>query len=142
MAVFLAVCFIFPNGQDLRPELGEGENIFQKLCIMLYDSDTSTNILPSLHCYNAVVCCIALLRDKAVKSRRVLCVFFVVLTISIMMATLFLKQHTIIDVVAAILLNYFAYMMFYRLGLLSKFYSAVERWENVGTRRTGRKYRA
>lgn len=133
MAVFLAVCFIFPNGQDLRPDLGEGENIFQKMCIMLYSSDTSTNILPSLHCYNAVVCCITLLREKKINSHKLLSAFFVVFTISIMLATLFLKQHTIIDVIAAVLLNYIAYMLFYKFGILEKFYTVIVKWENIGS---------
>ena len=36
------------------------------------------------------------------------------LTILIVMATVFLKQHTLVDVVAAFALNVFCYQMFYK----------------------------
>ena len=42
--------WILPNGQDLRLESFDRENIFTDLISMLWASDTNTNVLPSMHC--------------------------------------------------------------------------------------------
>lgn len=51
MTVFLLVSFLYPNGHELRPAL-ELENVFQKAVWLLYQADTPTNILPSVHVFN------------------------------------------------------------------------------------------
>lgn len=104
MIVFLVISFIYPNGQNLRPALSGG-NIFRQMVIHLYETDTATNILPSLHVFYSTVCCIALVRNESIKKNRLLKMFIYVLTISIILSTMFLKQHSIIDVVMALLMN-------------------------------------
>ena len=54
MIVFIIISYIYPNGQNLRPVLN-GDNIFERLVMNLYETDTSTNILPSLHVFHSVV---------------------------------------------------------------------------------------
>lgn len=140
MGCFLLISLFFPNGQDLRPQLGAGENIFQKMCIMLYSTDTSTNVLPSLHCYNAVVCGYALLSDKKTRSILPLAIFTAVLTVSIILSTMFLKQHTVIDVIAALFLNYIAYFLFTKERLTERILRANDNYPYVGGRHSdGRK---
>jgi len=112
MIVFLFISYVYPNGQNLRPDLA-GQNIFEKMVMDLYQTDTATNILPSLHVFYSVVCCIALIRNDRIKGSRFMIVSTYLLTISIVLATMFLKQHSIIDVVMALTMNGVCYYLFY-----------------------------
>ena len=113
MTLFLVVSYFYPNGQDLRPHL-EGNGFFINLVRHLYRIDTPTNILPSIHVFNSVACCIAILRHKQFKHPYPVKLFILVLSVSIILATVFLKQHTLIDVFSAFALNIIAYQMFYK----------------------------
>ena len=112
MIVFLIISYIYPNGQNLRPAL-DGSNIFEKLVMNLYHTDTSTNILPSLHVFYSVVCCIALVKNEKVRSSKGITAFTYLLTFSIILSTMFLKQHSIIDVVMALTMNGVCFYLFY-----------------------------
>lgn len=113
MTLFLIISYVYPNGQDLRPAL-TGDGVFIRLVRHLYRIDTPTNILPSIHVFNSVACCTAIFRHAEFQKHRALLGGTLLLTILIVMATVFLKQHTLLDVVAAFLLNIFCYQMFYK----------------------------
>ncbi len=110
--VFLIISVLFPNGQNLRPMLA-GDNVFQQLVLRLYRTDTSTNIFPSVHVFNSVACCSAVLRNQRLRSLPVVSGSTVVLTVSIILATVFLKQHTVVDVFGALVLNTVSDRLFY-----------------------------
>lgn len=111
--VFLIVSLVYPNAQDLRPELS-GDGIFEKLVQLIYMVDTPTNILPSLHVFYAVACCIALLKTTFRKYGKEIKCGIVILTVLIILSTMFLKQHSVVDVVMALVLNVLFYVLFYR----------------------------
>lgn len=113
MIVFLIISYIYPNGQNLRPAL-DGSNIFERLVMNLYKTDTSTNILPSLHVFHSVSCCIALVRNDKIRQNRMVTAFIYILTIAIVLSTMFLKQHSIIDVVMALIMNGVCFYLFYK----------------------------
>lgn len=104
MSVFLLISYIYPNGQDLRPAF-TGDNIFGQMVAHLYQTDTPTNILPSLHVYNSVACCIAITNNQACRKNKFILTGTWLLTISIVLSTMFLKQHSIIDVLMALAAN-------------------------------------
>lgn len=113
MTLFLVVSYFYPNGQDLRPHL-TGDGFFISLVRHLYQIDTPTNILPSIHVFNSVACCIAICRHNSFKHPRTVKIVTFVLSVLIILATVFLKQHTLIDVFSAFALNIVAYQMFYK----------------------------
>lgn len=117
MVVFVLVSLLYPNGQILRPALG-GDNIFEKMVNRLYRVDTPTNIFPSLHAFNSIACCIAVCRNMTGKRYSILRKGTVLLTVSIVLATMFLKQHSILDVLGAILLNMLCYRRYYEQDYL------------------------
>ena len=80
------------------------ENIFQEAVGFLYSIDTSTNVFPSIHVYNSVMMCVALLKSEGIKKHKILCAFIVVLSISICLSTVFIKQHAFIDIPGALVL--------------------------------------
>ncbi len=131
--LFLVISFVFPNGQDLRPAL-TGDNLFQKAVLWLYSVDTATNVFPSIHVFNSVACCIALCRKEGLRGRIFVKSGVTLLTISIVLSTVFLKQHTVVDVVGALLLNQGCYTFFYKGGMAAM----QERLQHRRHHRTGR----
>lgn len=113
MFIFGVVSLVYPNGHTLRPVLGDG-GIFIEATKLLYTIDTSTNILPSLHVYEAVACCMAILKNRECRMKKWLPQITGILTILIVLSTMFLKQHTVIDVIAALILNFVCYLLVYR----------------------------
>lgn len=98
MTAFLVVSVVYPNRLDLRPEYVDTSNICGKLVAMLYSTDTSTNVLPSIHVYNTVVLCHAVNMNAQMRRRKVRFVLCNVLGVLIILSTMFLKQHSVIDV--------------------------------------------
>lgn len=115
MVIFVIVSFLYPNGQDLRPVFAS-DNIFKWLVNMLYTIDTPTNILPSLHVYASVACDIALCKNLQFKKHPSWRWVSHILTILIILSTIFLKQHSIIDIITALFLNLVLYLLVYQKG--------------------------
>ena len=113
MTLFIIISLIYPNGQNLRPTL-TGDSIFIQLVRSLYIVDTPTNILPSIHVFNSVACCIAIFHHKEFKNHKIFLAGVWILTVMIILETVFLKQHTVIDVIAAFALNIVCYQFLYR----------------------------
>lgn len=114
MTLFLIISYVYPNGQDLRPVL-EGGSPFIQAVQFLYLIDTPTNIFPSMHVFNAVACCVALLNNKKCRQSRIFTAGNIIITVSIVLSTMFLKQHSVEDVVTALILNMICYQVFYKI---------------------------
>lgn len=119
MTLFIIISLVYPNGQDLRPAL-TGDSIFIKLVQHLYKMDTPTNILPSIHVFNSTACCIAILRHEKFQKHKAFLAGTVILTTLIILSTVFLKQHTLLDVIAAFLLNAFCFQLLYKPGAVQE----------------------
>ena len=105
MSLFLIISLVFPNGQDLRPVLS-GNSVFIQAVQFIYHTDTPTNVLPSIHVFNSLTCCMAILKNNTDTA-------CVVLTILIIMSTMLLKQHSVVDVVLAALMYTACYRVVY-----------------------------
>lgn len=114
MTVFLIVSTIYPNGQILRPEIFERQNIFVDMVKKLYTTDTPTNIFPSIHVYNTIGVCIAIVRSQKLQQHRVVQYASLTLGALIILSTMFLKQHSVIDVIGAAALAVIVYPLAYR----------------------------
>ena len=112
MTTFLFVSLVFPNGQDLRPALS-GDSIFIQAVRFIYHTDTPTNVLPSIHVFNSLTCCMAILRNKRKHFKKSTDILTVILTILIIMSTMFLKQHSVVDVLLAALMYAGCYRVVY-----------------------------
>ena len=114
MSISLFICQIFPNGTDLRPvNLDPNKNIFTHLVAFIYKSDTNTNVFPSIHVFNSIATHVAILRSRFFyNNMKVKAISFIIM-ISICLSTLFLKQHSFLDVVGATILSYVIYQLIY-----------------------------
>ena len=114
MSISLFICQIFPNGTDLRPvNLDPNKNIFTHLVAFIYKTDTNTNVFPSIHVFNSIATHVAILRSRFFYNNMKVKVISFIIMISICLSTLFLKQHSFLDVVGATILSYVIYQLIY-----------------------------
>lgn len=113
MTLFLMICTVFPNGLHLRPTTFARDNIFVDLVRQLYATDTPTNVLPSIHVYNSITIAIAIGRSKVLENKKWIKAGSYILAILIILSTVFLKQHSITDVVCAFAIATGAYCVIY-----------------------------
>lgn len=113
MTLFLIISTIYPNGHYLRPLTYENSNIFVECVKWLHATDTPTNLFPSIHVYNSIAVNIAVWHCDNFKKRPVIRIGSAVLMVSIILATMFLKQHSVFDVVTGILFAVFMYSIVY-----------------------------
>lgn len=90
-------CILFPNGQDLRPETFDHDNLFVRLVQMVYAADTNTNVIPSVHALGAIFAAMAVCTSRRVR-RRWVKGFMCLLAALICLSTCFVKQHSVLDV--------------------------------------------
>lgn len=113
MTIFLIVSTLVPNGLNIRPHVFERDNIFVDMVKLLYRADTPTNVMPSIHVYNSLAACFAIYESQALREHRAVCIGSYILAASIILATVFLKQHSMVDVSAAAVMAYMLYQFFY-----------------------------
>ena len=101
MTIFLIISTVFPNGQDLRPVVFARDNIFVDMVRVLYRADTCTNVFPSLHVFNSLGVCVAVHESGRLRKHPCICWGAYVLAGLIILATIFLKQHSVLDVLGA-----------------------------------------
>ncbi len=130
MTLFLVISTLFPNGHDLRPSSFPRDNIFTSLLAFIYKADTPTNIFPSLHVYNAVGAHLSLAHNKAIKDRKGLRALSLFTCIGITLSTLFLKQHSTLDVIGALVLSLIMYPICFCTELKLPFSKKTESLSN------------
>lgn len=113
MTVFLIICTVWPNGLSLRQDIAERDNICAKLTKMLYKTDTSTNVFPSIHVFNTLGCLLSLYKSKGMKGHNILLTGATILSLLIVLSTMFLKQHSVIDVIGGFGLAAIMYAIVY-----------------------------
>lgn len=117
MTICLIIYTVWPNGHTLRVDLDTlgRSNIFTKMTGFIYSIDTATNVFPSIHVYNSIGAMIAIHRSERLRHIKWLQVLTFVITVLICMSTVFLKQHSILDVFGGIILSVIMYTIVYLL---------------------------
>lgn len=114
MTAFIIISYVFPNGLQLRPTTFERDNIFVTMCKHLWKADTATNVFPSIHVYNSMAIFFSLNSCAKLKKHVFTRYSIFVFSLSIVLSTMFLKQHSIIDVVAGVGLSIVSYLILYK----------------------------
>ena len=115
MTICLLIYTIWPNGHNLRADLSTlgRSNIFTHLLSTVYTLDTATNVFPSIHVFNSVAAFIAVNKSESLKKYKWIKWSALLLTISICMSTVLLKQHSILDIFGGLSLNALMYLVVY-----------------------------
>ncbi len=116
MTICLIIFTIYPTSFDHRPVL-EGNSLSIYLTEFIYQADKSQNVFPSIHVYNSIGCAIALIKCQDFKHSRIMQIFAIVSALMITLSTMFVKQHSILDAVAACLLAIILYILIYKVDI-------------------------
>ena len=104
-AIAMFIYIVYPSRQDLRPEVFPRENILTALMSFIYAFDTSTGVCPSLHVgYSMAILSVTSKDPFLSKGLKAFLTFFIVM---ICAAVCFVKQHSAVDVFAALIMCFF-----------------------------------
>ena len=113
MTICYVVYFTLPNQQNLRPVITDTD-IFSRIIKYLYTVDTPTNVAPSMHVLNSIAVHAAVSQSEKLRKIKWVQIISAICAILISLSTVFIKQHSIEDVLYAGLLGYALYHLIYR----------------------------
>lgn len=119
MTIFLVVSTLWPNGHHLRPYVMPRDNIFTAMVAHLYHVDTPTNLWPSIHVYNSLGAHFAITRNPKLNRKPVIHIGSLILCSSIILSTMFIKQHSVFDVLTAFIMSAGMYIMVYEIDIVA-----------------------
>lgn len=117
MTIFLVVSTLWPNGQTLRPGIMAHDNLFTDLVWAIYTTDAPRNLWPSIHVYNSIGA--YLLLKHIYPEKKFLNICSLLLCISIILSTVFIKQHSVFDVATALFLALLMYVIVYHTNAVN-----------------------
>lgn len=118
MTVFLIISTLWPNGHHLRLAQMPRDNIFTQMIRGLWKTDTATNLWPSIHVYNSIGAHLAITHSKLLTNRKGVKYASFGLAVSIILATVLIKQHSMFDVITAFMMAGMMYLLVYRADLM------------------------
>ena len=130
MTLFCIFSYFYPTGLELRPDSVEGSSLSAVLVRAMYTIDTPTNVFPSIHVYDTIGMHAAILHSETIAAwaaehskdetscrrkisiaRRISAVWAILICLS----TLFIKQHSILDVIGGMVMGIVVYFFMYML---------------------------
>lgn len=111
----ILVYFICPTCQHLRPAEFARDNILTRFIAGFYAFDTNTNVCPSLHVIGSFAALFGLWNAPRFQSRPCRTAN-VIVCILICISTVFMKQHSVLDVLAALPVCIIGYILAFRVG--------------------------
>ena len=104
---------LFPNGQNLRPATFSRDNFCIDIVKWTYTKDSNANVCPSLHVVGTMCAMFGLwrVRRPGHMGRQVVSIVVAVL---ICASTVFIKQHSVLDVITGVALSVLFYYIIYR----------------------------
>lgn len=138
MTIFLIISTVYPNGHYMRYDVVLGDGIFDQLIRRLWETDTSTNLFPSIHVFNSIGAHIALSRCENLRDNKWMKYGSFTLMCSIILSTIFIKQHSVFDVMTALLMA----LVLYPIAYSKAPENAIQKLRDaLQTRRLRKKYR-
>ena len=116
MAICLLIYMFFPNGQSLRVRFYE-QDVFSQMVRDIQTNDTPTNVAPSMHVTFSLGVHMSLCHSKKLGRFIALRAGSFVMMVLICLSTVFIKQHSVLDGLYAIILSAVLYLLIYRRGL-------------------------
>lgn len=110
--VAMACYILYPSRQDMRPTEFLRDNPLTRLVAFIYSFDTSTGVCPSLHVGYTLGILSVGWKEKVTPRWWKYCL--VLLTVLISLSTAFVKQHSMVDVFAALPLGLLAEWLVFR----------------------------
>lgn len=114
MMVACIVYTLFPNGQTLRPELNGYDAPLIRLIQLIYSNDTPNNSAPSIHVIYSVAAHAAIAFYNNNRKRIAwINMASLILSVLCIMSTVFIKQHSMIDLIFGLIVSAVLYILIY-----------------------------
>ncbi|MDR3552979.1 MAG: phosphatase PAP2 family protein [Clostridia bacterium] len=115
MFLCLVIYIIFPNAINFRPTVIQ-HDLLSRMVILMFSIDSSTMVIPSMHVFVTVAVHLSLASSKLTRRNTVLIALSFVVMVLICASTVFLKQHSVLDVLCGIALAFALYYPAYRIN--------------------------
>lgn len=112
VVISTATFLLYPSCQELRPAVFPRDNFLSRLVGLIYAVDTNTNVFPSEHVLGAFAAVAAAAHTRGLRKPGILAAL-TVLAVLICASTMFLKQHSVCDVLGALCLCPIVYFICY-----------------------------
>lgn len=112
--VCMLICTVFPMYFDRTGmPMYQNDNLLTTFVKALQGFDAPTTVLPSMHVYVSCACSISLCKVEPFRKNKLFVASSVLLSTVISASTVLIKQHSIIDVLTALLLVFVMYFVAY-----------------------------
>lgn len=116
LTICLVIYYVFPTGLNLRLAADTHEPGFlYNLVGSLRAIDTPTNVCPSIHVMNTVMIFQAVCSLDELKHRKLAIAVHAVIMVLICASTVFLDQHSVIDVVCGVMMSFVIHGLVYKV---------------------------
>lgn len=109
-AISIIIFIIYPTKIDFRPSV-DGGGFLNYLCRLIYANDKPVNVFPSLHAYEATIIHLITFKNTEYKNLYLLRACSAVIMVFICLSTVFVKQHSVIDLFAGCILAVLVYFV-------------------------------
>ncbi|MBP5303919.1 MAG: phosphatase PAP2 family protein [Clostridia bacterium] len=103
----LGIVLLFPSTITIRPE-ATGGGFFTAWCHWIFSMDHPVNVFPSMHCFEALAIHLLTFTFGPMKEKTTYRIVSAITVVLICLSTVFVKQHSVIDGIVAVV---FAYMV-------------------------------
>ncbi|MDO4620333.1 MAG: phosphatase PAP2 family protein [Lachnospiraceae bacterium] len=122
MTAFLVISTFFPNQQGLRPTELTSDGLFADALRRIWSVDTPTNVFPSIHVFNSAAVEYGLLKAHAgTKRNPVFQILTMTWTILIILSTVLIRQHSVLDMISALALIAVSWVLVSKKGMVLRF---------------------
>lgn len=106
--VSTVVFFLYPTCQNFRPAQFLRDNVLTRVMGLLYSMDTNTNVCPSLHVSGSIGAALGFVATKRFSTPGWK-IINILIAGSICISTVFVKQHSVVDVFWGLVLSWAAW---------------------------------
>ena len=114
--IALLMYILFPTCQYLRPASFVRDNVLTRITAWFYRFDTNTDVCPSLHVIGSMAAMFALWDCKRFQGRGWK-LAYALMALSISLSTVFMKQHSVVDIGAAAAVSAVGWFFSYGRGV-------------------------
>lgn len=126
----MVIYLVYPTCLELRPEVFPRDNIFTDVVRFVYFVDTPTNVCPSLHIIGSLGLLFASW-DTRGKDSVVKKVFMALAVVFICLSTMFMKQHSFVDILVALPISAIGWVICFRGKEIEKLEKTISEELNI-----------
>ena len=120
------IIYAFAQTEFVKPDF-EPKTFTDKFVVWTWGSTNPVNCFPSQHCFMAYAMILACLSAKQEKMNIFFKIFTIVVAVMIVMATVFIRQHYLLDMVASFVIMFPAFAICHSFKLGEKLMNGLEK---------------